>query len=246
MEETIHLKEVLLKLKKRLGLIVIFTTLAVIATGVMSYFVLPPIYQASTQLLVNKTQSEQPLYNPGEVQTNLQLINSYNVIIKSPAILDQVVEELGMNLTVAELNEKITVSSEEDSQVLNLTVQDSDPQMAANIANETAEVFQEKIVTLMNIDNVNILSKAKVEENPSPIKPKPLLNMALALVIGFMLGVGTALFLELLDNTIKSEQDIERLLQVPVLGAVAAFDSKSKSRKKNKKKEAVRGGSYGS
>jgi len=91
----------------------------------------------------------------------------------------------------------------------------------------------------MNIDNVNILSKAKVEENPAPIKPKPLLNMALALVVGLMLGIGIAFLLEYLDNTIKSEQDIERLLQVPVLGAVAAFDHT------NKKKEVSRGGSNG-
>ncbi|WP_394238235.1 YveK family protein [Niallia oryzisoli] len=239
MEETIQLKEVLRMLRKRVGLILILTTLAVIAAGVMSYFVMPPIYQASTQLLVNKTQSEQPLYSPGEVQTNLQLINSYNVIMKSPAILDQVIDELGIDLTVAELNEKMTVSSEEDSQVVNLTVQDTNPQMAADIANETAEVFREKIFTLMNIDNVNILSKAKVEQNPAPIKPKPLLNMALALVIGFMLGVGIAFILEYLDNTIKSEQDIEKLLQVPVLGVVAAFDHT------NKKKEIARSGSNG-
>ena len=239
MEETIQLKEVLRMLRKRVGLILILTALAVIAAGVMSYFVMPPIYQASTQLLVNKTQSEQPLYSPGEVQTNLQLINSYNVIMKSPAILDQVIDELGIDLTVAELNEKMTVSSEEDSQVVNLTVQDTNPQMAADIANETAEVFREKIFTLMNIDNVNILSKAKVEENPAPIKPKPLLNMALALVVGLMLGIGIAFLLEYLDNTIKSEQDIERLLQVPVLGAVAAFDHT------NKKKEVSRGGSNG-
>ena len=239
MEETIQLKEVLRMLRKRVGLILILTALAVIAAGVMSYFVMPPIYQASTQLLVNKTQSEQPLYSPGEVQTNLQLINSYNVIMKSPAILDQVIDELGIDLTVAELNEKMTVSSEEDSQVVNLTVQDTNPQMAADIANATAKVFQEKIFTLMNIDNVNILSKAKVEENPAPIKPKPLLNMALALVIGLMLGIGIAFLLEYLDNTIKSEQDIERLLQVPVLGVVAVFDHT------NKKKEVARGGSNG-
>jgi len=141
MEETIQLKEVLRMLRKRVGLILILTALAVIAAGVMSYFVMPPIYQASTQLLVNKTQSEQPLYSPGEVQTNLQLINSYNVIMKSPAILDQVIDELGIDLTVAELNEKMTVSSEEDSQVVNLTVQDTNPQMAADIANATAKVF---------------------------------------------------------------------------------------------------------
>ena len=124
------------------------------------------------------------------VQTNLQLINTYNVIIKSPAILDKVADQLGSDLTSAQLNEKITVASEQDSQVVNVTVQDPDPQMAANIANTTAEVFQKEIVNLMNIDNVNILAKANIGENPSPVKPQPLLNIAIALVVGLMAGVG--------------------------------------------------------
>ena len=123
------------------------------------------------------------------VQTNLQLINTYNVIIKSPAILDKVADQLGNDLTAAQLNEKITVASEQDSQVVNVTVQDPDPQMAANIANTTAEVFQKEIVNLMNIDNVNILAKANIGENPSPVKPQPLLNIAIALVVGLMAGV---------------------------------------------------------
>ena len=86
--------------------------------------------------------------------------------------------------------QKITVASAADSQVVNVTVQDPDPQMAANIANKTAEVFQKEIVNLMNIDNVNILAKANIGENPSPVKPQPLLNIAIALVVGLMAGVG--------------------------------------------------------
>ena len=166
MEETISLKELFQTLKKRMSLIVLITAIAVMVSGIVSYFIITPIYQSSTQLLVNQAKSEQTEYNPSEVQTNLQLINTYNVIIKSPAILDKVAAQLGNDLTAAQLNEKITVQSEADSQVVNVTVQDPDPQMAANIANTTAEVFQKEIVTIMNIDNVNILAKATVGENP--------------------------------------------------------------------------------
>ena len=90
MEETISLKELFQTLKKRMSLIVLITAIAVIVSGIVSYFLITPIYQASTQLLVNQAKSEQTAYNPSEVQTNLQLINTYNVIIKSPAILDKV------------------------------------------------------------------------------------------------------------------------------------------------------------
>jgi capsular polysaccharide biosynthesis protein len=104
MEETISLKELLETLKKRLLLIVSITVIAAIISGVVSYFVLTPIYQASTQILVNQKETkDQSLYNSNQVQTNLQLINTYNVIITSPAILDSVSKELDLDMTAAEL-----------------------------------------------------------------------------------------------------------------------------------------------
>ncbi|WP_144462547.1 YveK family protein [Siminovitchia fortis] len=224
MEETISLRELMETIRKRLNLIVLITMAAVLVSGIVSYFIMTPIYQSSTQLLVNQAKSDQPMVNPGEIQTNLQLINTYNVIIKSPAILDQVNEDLDLGMTVEELNEKITVQSEKDSQVVNVTVQDPDPNKAAEIANHVATVFQKEIVDIMNVDNVSILAKAEAGENPSPVKPKPLLNIAIAFVVGLMAGVGIAFLLEYLDNTVKTEQDVEKLLELPVLGAIATFE----------------------
>ena len=95
MEETISLKELFQTLKKRMSLIVLITAIAVMVSAIVSYFFITPIYQSSTQLLVNQAKSEQTAYNSSEVQTNLQLMNTYNVIIKSPAILDKVAAQLG-------------------------------------------------------------------------------------------------------------------------------------------------------
>lgn len=224
MEETISLKELLQTLRKRLGLIAAITITAVLISGIVSYFLLTPIYQASTQLLVNQSKNEQSVYSPSEVQTNLQLINTYNVIIKSPAILDLVVKDLDLNMSASELNEKITVVSEKDSQVVNISVQDPNPNDAAEIANKIAAVFQTEIVKIMSVDNVSILAKATVADNPSPIKPNPQLNVAIALVVGLMAGVGLAFLLEYFDNTIKTEQDIDKILGIPVLGVISTIE----------------------
>ncbi|MDQ0243775.1 capsular polysaccharide biosynthesis protein [Bacillus fengqiuensis] len=231
MEETISLRELFYTLKKRLWLIALITVIATTISGVVSFFFLTPIYQNSTQILVNQAKSEQQLYNPAEVQTNLQLINTYNVIIKSPAILDLVKEELNLDRTIGELTEQIQVVSEKDSQVVSITVQDADPALAAKIANTTADVFKDEIVKIMNVDNVSILSTAEVPENPGPVKPRPLLNMAIALVVGAMTGVGLAFLLEYLDNTIKNEQDVERLLEMPVIGAISTIDQSAVSKR---------------
>lgn len=229
MEETISLKELFQTIRKRLSLIILLAVIVVATVGVISFFFLTPVYSSTSQIIVNQSKNEQQTINTGEIQTNLQLINTYSVIIKTPAILDVVKEELKLDRSTGAINSQISVANEQNSQVVNITVQDTDPKMAADIANTVASVFQKEIVTIMNVDNVQILSPAVVTENQSPVKPQPVLNMAIGLVVGLMLGVGLAFLLEYLDNTIKNEQDIEKLLELPVLGAITTIDMEAET-----------------
>lgn len=243
MEETISLKELFQTLRKRLWMIILITVIATTVSGVISYLFLTPIYQSSTQILVNQKASDQPVFSSNDIRTNLELINTYNVIIKSPAILDIVKDRLGLERSVGTLNNQITVGSENNSQVVKITVQDENPRTATEIANMTATVFQSEIVKIMNVNNVSILSPAEYSENPSPVKPNPTLNMAIALVVGLMIGVGLAFLLEYLDNTIKNEQDIEKLLELPVLGAITEIeievDDKQVSQRRSVRSETI-------
>ncbi|MBD8013362.1 YveK family protein [Planococcus wigleyi] len=228
MEETISLQDLFKTVKKRIGLIALMTLLAITIAGVVSFLVLTPMYQTSTQILVNQEASEAAQLTNQNIQTDLQLINTYSVIIKSPAILDEVSSQLDLDMSVEQLNEKITVSTAENSQVVNVTVQDEDPAQAVDIANTTAKVFESEISDLMSVDNVSILSPAVLKENPSPVAPNPMLNMAIAAVIGLMLGVGIAFLLEYLDTTIKDQQDIEDILGVPMLGIISPIKEEAK------------------
>jgi capsular polysaccharide biosynthesis protein len=242
MEETISLKELFAILRKRLWLIISLTVIAAVTAGVISFYFLTPIYQASTQLLVNQSKNDKQI-DINQVQTNLELINTYNVIMKSPIILEKVISQMNLDTSVGQLNEQITVSSKENSQVVEVSVEDKDAAQAIQLANTIAAVFKEQIVTIMNVEknNVSILSEAQVSEDPSPIKPKPLLNIAIALVVGLMAGVGLAFLLEYMDTTIKTEQDIENILGLPVLGTISEFHPE---KKRNKKEAALdKGGS---
>ncbi|QUW21243.1 capsular biosynthesis protein [Sporosarcina sp. Marseille-Q4063] len=223
MEETISLQELFKTLKKRLGLIALITIIAITISGVVSFWLLTPIYQSSTQILVtqSKQDQQQQQFNSQDIQANLQLINTYNVIIKSPAILGIVKEEMNLERSVGALINQVTVNSAQNSQVVNIQVQDEDPKMAVDLANKIATVFQSEIKVLMEIDNVNILTPAELGANPSPIKPDPMLNMAIAAVIGLMLGVGLAFLLEYLDTTMKDEQDVEEILDLPIIGLIS-------------------------
>ena len=240
MEETISLQEILKIIKKKLLLIISLTIVAVGIAVVLSFYFITPIYQVQTQILINQKGSSEEVYSWSQIETDLQLINTYNDIIKSPVILSKVIEELQIDTTPEQLTNQITLSSESESKVLKIEVQDPNPEQAANIANITAEVFKEEIPSLMNVDNINILSAAKVSENPSPIKPNKQLNIAIGAVIGLMLGIGLSFLLEILDTTIKDEKDVEEILGIPIMGIVGSIPIE-KVKKSSFKSQKVRG-----
>jgi len=224
MEETISLRELFETLKKRLSLILVITLLAAAVSGAISYFVLKPVYKSSSQILVSQSAASSLASIAGvSLDTDAKYIETYNVILKSPYILDQVIKELKMDTTPEQLNGSVSVTQEGASQVVTISVTNNDPAEAVRIANEIAKVFQREIAQLMRIDNITILSEAELAENPAPVAPNPQLNIAIAIVVGLMAGVGLAFLLEYFDNTIKSEQDIEKLLELPVLGVVTTI-----------------------
>jgi capsular polysaccharide biosynthesis protein len=242
MEETISLRELFETLRKRISLIISITVLAVTLSGTVSYFLLQPIYKASTQILVSQAAAGALASIAGlSFDADAKYIETYNVIMKSPYILDQVINELDLDTTPEKLNGSINVVQEGKSQVVTISVEHSEPAKAVLIANEIAKVFQREISALMRIDNIHILSPAELPENPVPVKPQPLLNMAIALVVGLMTSVGIAFLLEYLDNTIKSEQDVEKLLELPVLGAVTTITSTEEKQKGTSRMSKTRG-----
>lgn len=221
MEETISLKEIYGVIKKRFLLILVFVFGAALIAAAVSYFVLTPTYQSSSQFIVNQGQQDPSVqYNVNDIRTNVEMINTYNVIIKSPVILDDVVEKLDLPYSAGALGENLQVSNAENSQVVTVTATSEEPAMAVDIANTTVEIFQDKIADIMNVENVSILSEAELSPSPSPVAPNPMLNIAIAIVLGGMVGVGIAFLLEYLDNSITSEDDIENKLGLPVLGII--------------------------
>ncbi|PSL31684.1 capsular polysaccharide biosynthesis protein [Planomicrobium soli] len=231
MESTFNIKEFFKNMKKRLPIILIMTFLITALFGIASYTLLKPIYQASTQLLVNQTVKSGEEGTALSIDDNLQLISTYNVIIKSPVILNAVIEELKLADTVATLDEKITVSSTENSQVVQIAVEDESMSQAVAISNTVASVFQAEIKSLMNVDNVKVLAPAVESANPSPVKPDPFLNMAIGAILGFMLGTGIAILLDQMNTTVRTEEDIEEIIGLQVLGIVSSAKTEKEFKK---------------
>jgi capsular polysaccharide biosynthesis protein len=216
----IDLKDYIVVVKRRWKLIL---ALVVILTGLVaiwSQFFITPTYEASTKIIVTKSDANNQItsLDLNAVNTNIQLINTYKEVIKTPRIMDLVVKQYPeFGLTSEQLSEKVQVSSVNETQVMTISAEDSSYTLAAAIVNATSEVFQKEISKIMKVDNVSILNTANLNDQPDPIKPNKLLNVAISFVVSLMLGVATAFLIEYLDDTVKSEEDISRLLGLPTL-----------------------------
>ncbi|PYF06069.1 YveK family protein [Ureibacillus chungkukjangi] len=240
MLEKNSIQDIVKVIKKRIFLIL---SIVVIVSGIVAginYYLLPDIFQAQTQILVNQ-KSTSPEGDPwSRNESDLQLIDTYNVIIKSPAILNKVIEELKLDSTSEALSQQITVSNQVNSKVVNIIARDSNEKQAVDLANKTADVFKEEIPKLMNVDNINILSSAKFNENAKPIKPNKILNVAIAGVVSLLLGIGLVFLIEVFDTTIKTEKDIEEISSIPIIGVISPFESEERNRSKKKLQEQRR------
>lgn len=229
MKEKNSVQEIIKVLKKRLLLIF---SIVVVITGItagINYYLLPDIFQAQTQILVNQKSTGQEGDSWSRNESDIQLIDTYNVIIKSPAILDRVVEGMDLKISSEELAEKITVTHQENSKVVNLIVEDPNSKQVVKIANNVAEVFKQEITSLMDVDNINILSPAIERENPKPIKPRKILNVAIAAVVSLLSAIGISFLIEVFDTTIKNENDIETISTIPIIGYISPFDVEKKT-----------------
>lgn len=224
--EEISIQELFFIVRKRILLILALTVLFVAIAGGVSYFLIDDQYETFTTLIVGKPKDYKGEtgieYN--DLILNQRLVSTYGEIVKMRVVADQVIENLNLPISYGQFGEKVSVRLVKDTEIIKLNVTDTDPVLAAQIANETAEVFMDSIVDIMLIENVQVIDKAQVPK--SPISPRPMLNMAIAGVLGLMLGVFIAFLLEFMDNTIKTERDIEKHLGLPVIGSIPMVKNK--------------------
>ena len=193
------------------------------ATALASFVWMDPIYQASTKLIVNKSDDKSAVtsLDLNTVNLNIRLIDTYKEIIKTSAIMDTVVSEHPeFGLTSEQLMRKVQVSSVNNTAVMTVSIQDKSYAKAADIVNAISNVFVKQIPEYMKVDNVSLLTAADPGETPSPVKPNPMLNLAIAFVVSLMIGVGIALLIEYLDDTIRTDKDVEQYLNVPTIAMI--------------------------
>lgn len=219
MEETIDLREYFAIIKKRFWIIGLISVIAMVISGVISFFVLSPVYEAKSTLIVNTEKNEDTQMITGD-QFNVtqKLAVTYGEIIKSRTVLEDVIKNLKLDYEYENLTDNVTVSPVKDTQIISISVQDTNPKKARDIANEIPKVFEKEVKRITKANDIQVIDKAILPENP--IKPNKMMNVAIAAVLGMMIGLFVVFVLEYLDNKIKTPQDVEKHLDLPILGVI--------------------------
>ena len=219
MEETIDLREYFGIIKKRFWIIALITTIAIVVSGAISFFVLTPVYEAKSTLIVNTEKNEETEMITGDqFSVSQKLTVTYGEIIKSRSVLEAVIKNLNLDDSYEDLVNNITVSPVKDTQIISISVQDTNKEKARDIANEIPKVFKKEAKRITKANDIQVIDKAILPQNP--IKPNKMMNMAIAAVLGAMIGLFVVFLIEYLDNKLKTPQDIEKYLGLSVLGVV--------------------------
>ncbi|MBQ7580915.1 MAG: hypothetical protein IJU39_06380 [Clostridia bacterium] len=213
------IKKLISAVLSNLIIIVVVSLVFGIIGGYINYSVIHPKYTAYSTFYVLDTKNQQTEGDSSTTYSDLRisdlLVADYNVLATSKRVKDKVAANIGINSLAGY---KVSISSSDDTRVMKMTVIGEDREMTARIANEMVSVFKETVIDIMNVENVNVVDYAEVPKNPS--SPAKLKNTIFCLAVGFAVSTGVVILLELLDNTVKSPEEVEELFELPILANI--------------------------
>lgn len=241
--EELDLKELLqIFWEKKIQIILIVAIFAVIGVIYSTCFVVPK-YEAATTLLLatnsspNKAGTATGTATGTEITTtdvtlNSKLVSTYSVLVKSDTAIRTVISNLGIDTSEESIKKNVSVTAKADTEVIEIKVRNEDPVTAAKIANEIASVFIGNIKEFYGIENVHVVDKAEIEETPYNVNN--IKNIIIFAFVGVVVSAMYVLLANMLDTTIKSSTDIEKISGLAVLASIPIYDM-NETKGKNKK-----------
>ena len=210
---------------------IVWFIIVIILCGTVAYagttLLIDKTYSATATVIIvqnnNSNASQAVTYN--DVQLSQKLVSTYTQILQSEAIGDSVVANLDLydkyEIDTEKLNKMVEVKAASNTEVMNITATTKDPKLSADIANEMVSVFKKKIFDIMSVENVTVLNSAKIPTKPSG--PSVLKNTAIGLMIGAVLCGIYAVIVLLTDTKVKTEEDVKKIFDYPVIGIIPEF-----------------------
>ena len=247
----IDLVELLGVILHNLWIIIVSGVIVAAVALLVSYFIITPKYESVTKIyVISKTNADTMTYS--DLQAGSTLTKDYKELVKSRPVLEEVLAETGIDVELKDLEEQITVEVPTDTRIVSITVEDKDPYEARIIADSVRIAASKHIREVMDTEAVNVVEEASLPIEKS--SPSILMNTAIGYAVGLFLAIAIVMINYIMDDTIKTPDDVEKFLGVSVLGSIPysendlsdkaemeRYEKKKKQRKKKQKEEKVFG-----
>lgn len=237
-ELTIDLGELFRVLLSKVHIIILAAILMALVAFVGTKLFVTPMYTSVTKMYVlakdgNSTTSSS---NYSELTAGSMLTKDYMELVKSRPILEKTISVLNLKMQPAELANMISVSTPTDTRIMTVSVESANPKQAKEIADAVREAVGVQIKEIMSVDSVNTVEEGNLPTSPS--SPNTMKNMMLGGILGFVIAAGIITLIYLLDDTIKTPEDVENYLGLNVLTSVPIQSGATKSKKAKHQRES--------
>lgn len=217
-EQVISISEIIDAVKKRWKIIALCTLIATLVSGIFSFFIIAPTYEASTKVFIGKEESSVENYNYNDITMYQKLLKTYSELIKTKDLINRSITNSEYELEVEDVLNNVSVITVADTQMIQIAYKSTSPNIAKNMLENITNEFITTAQELVPNGNVRVLETVELPEEP--VAPNKKMNIAIAFMLGMMVGFGIVFLLEYLDNTYKNKEQLEKDLDIPVLGII--------------------------
>ena len=234
---TIDLKKIFYQIMQNIVTIGLVTLACALVGYIVSAFIIKPTYSASAQMLVNNKTSEQQSSSitQSDINASSSLVNTYSIILKSHDVLEQVIEDCNLTYSAETLSRMVTVNSVNSTQVMKITVQNGNAQVALDICADIVKLAPDAIIHALDAGSVSTVSSPYTTGRP--VAPSKKRYTALMGLLGLLASLAVIVIKELTNDKFKTTEDIRTVLDLNILGVIpdeSATSQRSKSRRKKK------------
>lgn len=236
-EVTIDLGSLFFRIWKSKGTILLVTFVCTLLGYVVSAFLMTPQYAATAQLFVNNKASDSSNASndiqSSDIQASSDLVSTYSVILRGHAVMQQVVTDCNLDMTYSELQEKVTVEAVNDTQVMEITVKDKDPNTALAICTDIVSLAPDAILRSVDAGSVKVVDEPWT--SGKQVSPNVKKNTLICGLLGLLGSIVVVVVIELTNNKFRSAEDVKDVLDLQVLGIIPLENSNNKKKKVYKK-----------
>lgn len=231
----IDLQDLFFCMMKKLWLIVLATIIGVVAAVLITTICLTKKYESSSMICITNTSTEIAGLSLSDLQAGSALTNDYMVMVKSRPVLNKVIANLKLDMTYEELRDSVTTDNPDNTRILTITVTNTDPSMAKTIVDEITSIATKRIAELMSTQEPSVVEEGTV--NNTAVSPNVKKNALLGGLVGLVIALAIITIGYILNDSIKTPEDVERYLGINALGVIPLEEGETKAKMKKRDKE---------